>query len=102
MAEYLTMLAQLIQSAGDVGIAGVTVNGRAGSEDQLLLDAYSNSVAGAVERAGPAVLHLEVRGNEAPGGSGSGFFISPDGYALTNSHVVHGAREIRAALADGR
>jgi S1-C subfamily serine protease len=48
------------------------------------------------------VIHLEVRGNDAPGGSGSGFFISPDGYALTNSHVVHGARELRASLADGR
>jgi S1-C subfamily serine protease len=72
------------------------------SHDSVLLDAYSESIAGAIERAGPAVVHLEVQGNDTPGGSGSGFFISPDGYALTNSHVVHGAREIRASLADGR
>jgi S1-C subfamily serine protease len=48
------------------------------------------------------VVHLEVRGDDAPGGSGSGFFISPDGYLLTNSHVVQGARELRVCLADGR
>jgi S1-C subfamily serine protease len=67
-----------------------------------LLDAYSNAVADAVATAHPAVVHIEVQGNAAPGGSGSGFFISPDGYLLTNSHVVHGARELRVFLADGR
>ena len=95
------MLAQPVVSHGDVGVAGVSVTDRR-VDDATLLDAYSESVASAVERAGPAVVHLEVRGNDAPGGSGSGFFISPDGYALTNSHVVHGARELRASLSDGR
>jgi S1-C subfamily serine protease len=95
------MLAQTVLSPGDVGVAGVAVSDRP-ANNPVLLDAYSESVASAVERAGPAVTHLEVRGNDAPGGSGSGFFISPDGYALTNSHVVHGARDIRIALADGR
>ena len=70
--------------------------------DELLLDAYSSAVSGAVAAAHPAVVHLEVRGNDAPGGSGSGFFISPDGYILTNSHVVHGARAVTVFLADGR
>lgn len=99
------MLADLQLTAGELGIAGVnatTATAERPADDGPLLDAYSESVSTAVERAGPAVIHLEVRGNDAPGGSGSAFFISPDGYALTNSHVVHGAREIRAALGDGR
>lgn len=103
------MLAQLIVSPPEVGIDDVAVRRAATAENQELLDAYSESVTHAVKTAGPAVIHLEVRGREgadspnAPEvGSGSGFFISPDGYALTNSHVVHGARELRVALADGR
>ncbi len=82
-----------------VGVESVSSAGAAPT-DQTLLDAYSEAVSSTFDRAAAAVLHLEVRGN-ASGGSGSAFLISPDGYALTNSHVVHGAREIRAALADG-
>jgi S1-C subfamily serine protease len=70
--------------------------------DGYLVDAYSNAVSGAVAAAHPAVVHIEVHGDGGPGGSGSGFLISPDGYLLTNSHVVHGARRLRVFLADGR
>jgi S1-C subfamily serine protease len=75
--------------------------------DSALLDAYSDAVSSTVATAGAAVIHLETRNRraktgDAPGGSGSGFFLSPDGYALTNSHVVHGATELSAHLADGR
>ena len=70
--------------------------------DDTLIDAYSQAVSGAVATAHPAVVHIEVRSNNTPGGSGSGFLISPDGYLLTNSHVVRGARELTVFLADGR
>jgi S1-C subfamily serine protease len=70
--------------------------------DSQLLDAYSAAVTDVVGCAGQAVLHIEVRDEKGPAGSGSGFFISQDGYALTNSHVVHGGAALRVGLADGR
>jgi S1-C subfamily serine protease len=85
-----------------------------GLSDTDLLDAYSATVVSAVERVGPSVAHLEVwgqagarprgprgRGADAPAGSGSGFVFTPDGFMLTNSHVVEGATRIRATFADG-
>ena len=82
--------------------------------DGDLLDAYSATVVSAVERVGPSVAHLEVWGRagartrgarggrpDAPAGSGSGFVFTPDGFMLTNSHVVEGATRIRATFADG-
>jgi len=79
----------------------------AGDADALLLDAYSLSVAHAVDRVAPAVAHLRVegprRGRVARGsGSGSGFLITPDGYLITNSHVAGGAGSVEVTLSDGR
>ena len=75
----------------------------AAAEDLVLLDAYSRAVIGAVDRVGPAVLHLQVTGaNERVNGAGSGVVFAPDAYVLTNSHVVSGARKIQATFPDGR
>lgn len=70
-----------------------------------ILRSLSDEVAGIVEKVGPAVLHVRALREERRGtglASGSGVVVSPDGFALTNSHVVHGAAGIEAALPDGR
>ena len=70
--------------------------------DDDLLDAYSRAVVGVVDRAGPAVVSLEVATRRgARGGAGSGFVVTPDGYVMTNSHVVHGMRHVRVRTPSG-
>jgi S1-C subfamily serine protease len=74
------------------------------SESEIF-DAYSRAVIGAVERVGPAVVHLQLEGDAGPAGSGSGVVFTPDGYLLTNSHVVNaggGGKRIVATFQDGR
>lgn len=81
-------------------------------EDTALLDAYSRAVSSAVEKVGPAVVHIAVRQKrESPDrrrvspdaeGSGSGFVFTPDGFVLTNSHVVNGAHEIIVTFPDAQ
>jgi S1-C subfamily serine protease len=66
------------------------------------LDAYSRTVSTIARDLAPVSVALAVRGEAGRGGSGSAVVLTPDGYALTNAHVVAGARDIRATLDDGQ
>lgn len=71
--------------------------------DEDALDPYSARVVAAFDEVGPAVVHITAR--RADGrtvGQGSGVLFTPDGYALSNNHVVEGAASLRVSLLDGR
>ena len=74
------------------------------ASDDALLDAYSETVAATVEQVQDAVVYIAARKAGARGqqqGAGSGFLFTPDGYLLTNSHVVHGAASLAVMRPDG-
>jgi S1-C subfamily serine protease len=70
--------------------------------DAQLLDSYSQAVTQAVRKIRPAVVHIAVERKGGAPGSGSGFVITPDGYAVTNSHVASKATSMVVSLPDGR
>lgn len=85
-----------------------------GVSDEDLLDAYSRTVIDVTEKVSPSVVNIDVQrrlkakrfdGQEISRevqGNGSGFLFTPDGFILTNSHVVQESSAIEVTLSDGR
>src|SRR4051812_3496087 len=71
------------------------------SEDTDLLDAYSRAVMNVVDTVSPAVISVTGRPGTREAGQGSGFLITKDGLAITNSHVVAGRTSLAALTTDG-
>lgn len=100
---------EIVRTLSEIDSASIDTTIQTPPDDDELLDSYSQSVTRVVEMVGPAVVNIRARksnqqsqrGQES-GGSGSGFVIAPDGFILTNSHVVHGAAKLEVTLADGR
>src|SRR5689334_17060309 len=82
--------------------SGTSADSAGQFRDEALFDAYSTTVSSVVHQVAPTVVNIRVLSSERGQGGGSGFIIAHDGFILTNSHVVHGARDLEVTLHDSR
>jgi len=91
----------VLRLLSDAGTPPSAANPEAPAKDDDLLDAYSRAVTQVVEQVGPAVVSIAVDAGRRQTGAGSGILFTPDGYLVTNAHVVRTSRRLRVGLTDG-
>src|SRR3972149_4694671 len=106
MTEAYSLEKLLAGGDGERGEKGQPHGLARSEQDEDLLDAYSRAVVGVAEKVGPAVVGIGVR-KRAQGprgrqeGAGAGVIIAPDGFILTNNHLVEGAQDVEGSLTGG-
>jgi len=93
---------QFLSDSTPSGFDGPAGPRRGADEDAAALDAFSKVVVRVAEQLMPAVVNIRAGGQASRGGSGSGVLFTPDGFLLTNHHVVQNQTEVRVRLRDGR
>ncbi len=100
--QYDALISALNDSSANGDVSPSCSASPSASPTEDLLDAYSKTVVRVVEQAGSAVIAIQSpRGVQRRGGSGSGVLLTPDGFALTNSHVVSGRERLTATTHEG-
>lgn len=105
MDPHLKHLLKPINGEAPSGPADDSEKRPADDSDLQLLDAYSRAVVAVVDAVGPAVVSISSSSQRHQAadqiGAGSGVVIAPDGYILTNDHVIQSAGSLKVGLTDG-
>lgn len=101
-AILVVFIVGLLLGASSVGVFTQSVPAGTGSGGAALLLPSERAVVDIARNVGPAVVAVRTIGTDGDSALGSGVIVRPDGYILTNNHVVSGEKSVSVTLADGR
>jgi S1-C subfamily serine protease len=101
MPQLALVLDDVREQVSSLDTSSEPANTTGAVSESEALDAYSRAVVDVVEQVGPAVVSIGRRSKRGPAGAGSGVVFTPDGYVLTNAHVVAGSEALEVGFTDG-